>query len=120
MLRLTFLLAASAYVAGTAASLQSCLQAANVPFVDNSSGSAYISAIQPFNNRLWYSPVAVVQPTNAQGVSAVIFLLRVFSAEMHDMQVAAAVKCGVDNKSFINARSGGIVNSRHLVDPACS
>jgi len=88
MLRSSVLLAASAYIAGAAATLQSCLQAANVPFVDNASGSAYISAIRPFNNRLWYSPVAVVQPTNTQGV-------------------AAAVKCGVANKSFINARSGG-------------
>ncbi|KAL7010384.1 hypothetical protein EMMF5_000408 [Cystobasidiomycetes sp. EMM_F5] len=83
-----FTTAAVAQGPGNLNYLKSCLGNAGIQYLTSSSGSTWSSAIKPFNQRISYTPIAVVQPTSAQ-------------------QVASAVKCGVDAAYWINARGGG-------------
>lgn len=89
---LLFLVPAAVNAAPMAA-IDTCLSAASVPQI-LTTNSAWSQTIKPFNLRLPYTPVAVVQPTTVA-------------------QVQAAVSCAAANNIIVTPKSGGHSYASH-------
>ncbi|KAK1749355.1 glucooligosaccharide oxidase [Echria macrotheca] len=78
---------AAANPLGKRAAIDDCLKAANVP-VDTPNSSEWKNDVNPFNQRLPYTPVAIAVPTTTD-------------------HIAAAVSCAVKVGVKVNPKSGG-------------
>ncbi|CAG8954273.1 hypothetical protein HYFRA_00005893 [Hymenoscyphus fraxineus] len=86
-------LSPAAINAAPTAAIDTCLSGANVPQI-LTTNSQWSQTIKPFNLRLPYTPVAVVQPTTIS-------------------QIQAAVSCAAANKILVSPKSGGHSYASH-------